>query len=228
MILGSFMVGKPGQAPVPEGQQIFLTPGTTTFIVPEGVTEICVACVAAGGDGAQSPSTTSGGGGACAWSNNIIVTPFESLNIQVGARRTAGSSTSGGNSYVRRGPTNLVLAASGKPFDFSGGAGGQASDSVGDTKFSGRDGGASIGGSAASISGQLSAALFGYGGNGVSFGSTSWTSVSPTGNTEQRRTGASAGGGGAGGGSMQSGSGNGAVIIIWGPGRGFSTMSNSY
>lgn len=227
MILARKLLMAAGITP-PTGQQIYSSSGTFSFIVPAGVYSICVACVGASGDAAASPSSASGGGGACAWTNDIPVTPGETLTVQVGSSRSAGSSAAAGQSRIRRGSTDLVMAMPGMAYDWSGGQGGQAANCVGANRFSGRDGGTQIGGSAAGLSGTLPAALFGYGGTGVVFGSSSWSTQTPLGNAEQRRSGASAGGGGAGGGSIAASGKGGAVCIIWGPGRGFSTTSTSY
>jgi len=211
----------------PTGQQIFGFPsGITSFLVPPGVTSVCIACVGAGVDGIVAPSGTSGGGGACAWSNNIPVTPGETLQVQVGARRARADTRGPGETWVRRSGVNLVMAVPGINSN-----GGVASDCVGDNRFSGRNGGTAIGGSAAGLRGTLPAALFQRGGTGVEFGAASWQENPNTiGNAIFRHGGQAAGGGGAGGvsGSIAPAGAVGGAIIIWGPGRGFSLASNDY
>jgi hypothetical protein len=126
------------------GTAAFDTAGLSTFVVPEGVTEIFVAAWGGqGGGGALGPGTTSigtgcssntnfacaGGGGApgAAISARIAVTPGESLNVVVGA----GGNTlamlpgaNGGTTAIRRGGVDVLLAP-------GGGGGGRATAGVG-------------------------------------------------------------------------------------------------
>jgi len=226
MILARKLLMAAGITP-PTGQQIFGFPsGISSFLVPPGVTSVCIACIGAGVDGWVAPSGTSGGGGACAWSNDIPVTPGETLQVQVGARRTWSDTRGPGETWVRRSGLNLVMAVPGINSN-----GGVASDCVGDNRFSGRNGGTAIGGSAAGLRGTLPAALFQRGGTGVQFGFASWQQKTNThSNVIFRYGGEAAGGGGAGGvsGSNPPPGAVGGAIIIWGPGRGFSLSSNDY
>ena len=60
------------------GQQAWTTPGTYTFTVPSGITEICAVCIGGGGSGnnwSYAWAYKGGGGGALSYSNAISVTP---------------------------------------------------------------------------------------------------------------------------------------------------------
>lgn len=77
----------PGGIPASAIGQLLIT-SSTSFLVPEGVTEICAVCV---GPGAKAGTGENGrrdggggGGGANAWANAIPVTPGERLDITVG------------------------------------------------------------------------------------------------------------------------------------------------
>lgn len=67
----------------PPGQQLFL--GTTTWVVPAGVTSICAVAISRGGRGSQDSFSRGGGGGNLAYRNDIPVTPGETLNIVTGS-----------------------------------------------------------------------------------------------------------------------------------------------
>jgi len=109
--------------PKAQGQQEFTTPGTYTFIVPANVESISMVAVGGGGGGAQiSDDGGGGGGGALAYSNNVSVTPGESLTIVVGTGGAPGdgAGTAGGTSSVTRaGTTSQVYDA----FDTAGNLG---------------------------------------------------------------------------------------------------------
>lgn len=111
-------------------QQVFATPGITTFVVPAGVTSISAVAVGggAGGGGAiitegTNPIVVSGVGGIggdlrCI--TTLAVTPGETLNIQVGAGGLGGSSAGtsspsrpGTGSFIKRGNTTLLYARGG-------------------------------------------------------------------------------------------------------------------
>lgn len=155
-----------------------------SFIVPSSVTTINALAIGGGGGGAYGPSNDvggGGGGGALAFTNNISVTPNEVLLISAGTFGTSGTSGNGGpggNSYIRRGATNLLLAAGGgaggSAFPSSGGL---AANSVGNVKFSGGDGYPTGGGGAggyAGPGGSSSYAGTGGGGSGGSGGAAGW------------------------------------------------------
>ena len=223
----------------PRGQMIYTIPGTYNFIVPAGVYSICCAVVGAGGGGMQiGYGGAAGGGGACAWTNNVSVTPGQTVEIVVGAGNPNFESDGSGISAMSYIGGQIVLARPGRaasptiaPGVYNNGAGGLADTSTGANRYSGADGNGNRGGSAAGLNGTLPAPLAGRGGTGVNFSNTSWSTNQASGSTLTQLYGAAAGGGGGGAG----GSGinvtygaDGAAIIIWGPGRGFSLSSNNY
>ena len=65
------------------GSQLFTSSGT--FTVPAGVTKVHVCCVGGGGRGSPNvDAARSGGtGGACAYKNNIAVTPGQQITVNV-------------------------------------------------------------------------------------------------------------------------------------------------
>ena len=73
----------------PIGQQAYTTPGTTNFVVPDGVTSISAVVVGGGGGGGNDTDNTEpgsgGGGGGLAYQTSIAVTPGESLTVVVGS-----------------------------------------------------------------------------------------------------------------------------------------------
>lgn len=142
------------------GLSLFYTDGAEkSWVVPTGVTSIDVLAIGAGGGGAAGYSTQNrragGGGGALVYSKNLAVTPGETLTLCAGLGGTNSgalysSGTAGGNTYIKRGAVNLIMAAGGSGGNFGNsiGIGGQASDSIGQIKFSGGDGTSGGGGSA--------------------------------------------------------------------------------
>lgn len=177
------------------GQQAFAQVGTHSFVVPTGVTSISAVCIGGGGGGAgnlagySAGGSTGGGGAALSYSNNIPVTPGETLTVVVGtggnASIGAGTPTAGGDSSLSRGGTTLVLAKGGSAGVFNSTTpvnGGQASSGVGDVRYSGGNSPRGGGGAA------------GYSGNGGNGGITG--------------DGGAGSGGGGGGGSLSSATSN--------------------
>lgn len=123
--------------------------GTSSFVVPAGVTSISAVAIGGGGGGRDSDTANiareSGGGGALAWSPSIAVTPGEALTLVVGASGFGGNpATSGSSSSISRGGTTLLLAAGGTGAAAGApGVGGSATASVGQFRFSGGDGSSS-------------------------------------------------------------------------------------
>lgn len=130
--------GGAANRPTIPSQQLYTTVGTYSFIVPKGVRTISVCAIGAGSTAvahdAVSNTGYGGGGGALAYSNDIPVTPYEILTIQVGLRYSSNVVTS--HSFVRRNTTSLVYAEGAlldKPGNsancvgtaYSGGAGGK-------------------------------------------------------------------------------------------------------
>lgn len=200
------------------GEASYLTPGTYTFVVPTGITEIC--CVAvAGGSGVASRGagvnqlSAFGGGGALSFSNAIPTTPGESLTVFVGAGGQGPSSIPvtvnagpGQDSYLARGSTRLVSASTAATRQGNAqtgpGVGGLASTGVGAVRYSG----GSTGSNSIGVGGGGAAGYGGIGGTGGNGGSVPTTGTSGT------------GGSGAGGSGSQNlaGSGGGVGIIVQG------------
>ena len=225
----------------PAGNSIYTTPGTYSWVCPEGVTSVCVVCVGGGGGGQNNGYAAAGG--ALAYANNIAVTPGQSYTVVVGAGgpnltgNPAG--TSGGDSYFinastvcaggalrtinNTAPGGVVKAGSGG----AGGAGG-VSRGGGAGGYSGTGGSGSTAGSGgAGGAGNNSYAgggvgLFGEGSTGANGVAGSGGGKGGSGGTDAQNT-ASTGAAGiyGGGGGPNSPGGGGAVRIIWGPGKSF-------
>ena len=69
------------------GEQIFTTPGTSSWRAPAGVTSVCVVCVGGGGASGRGINYfgQGGAGGGLAYKNDITVVPGKSYNVTVGA-----------------------------------------------------------------------------------------------------------------------------------------------
>lgn len=195
------------------------SPGAGTWTAPAGVTSIKVECIGGGGGGATRTTTGAGGGGgggAYAARLALSVTPGVAYSYTVGA---AGLTNGGGNggptSFTGDGSVQCVAAGGASVANESatGGAGGLAASSVGDSLhvFSGGSGangvagsyGGGGGGSGGSASNGSAAT------NGT--GATAVTGGGPGGNgktSPQGAGGAPANGpGGGGGGGLRTSSG---------------------
>jgi len=214
----------------PLGQQQIYAPGYGTvartatlymdWVVPAGVTAIHVCCIGGGGSGGvknTSPKGGGGGGGGLVYSNNVPVTPGETLRIYSGwggahAGTTQQVGKVGGQSYVSRGATMLVVANPGGAGAITSvnGAGGSGTISAG----TGAVGVGGIGGYGSTYPGGGGGAS-GYGGAG---GAGVSSNGSPAGNGY---AGAAGGGGGGSGGpvlSTFSWAGSGGGVGIFGVG----------
>ncbi len=117
--------------PIPPGQIEFTSPGTYTFIVPNGVPRINGVAVGAGGgpnrQGGPNPYGSGlywygggAGGGGLGYRNYIDVEPGEELEVVVGDYGASGTynrdSEDGGDTFLRRPSTDeiLVLGGGGK------------------------------------------------------------------------------------------------------------------
>lgn len=185
---------------VPFGEASYTVAGTYTFIVPSGVTQICAVCVGGGAGGETWLGNFKyGGAGALSYSNGIPTTPGESLTVVVGvAGKGPVTPESGGNSFIQRAGTNLLLAQGGPSVVNGSGAGGQASSGVGAVRYSG----GSYGLGAPGAGGGGAAGYSGNGGNGG------------PGNSAGAGSPGTGGGGGGGGGSVNLGGRGGGVGII--------------
>lgn len=133
---------------------------SATWTVPDGVTSIHIECWGAGGGGGAAyyrhgdGGAAGGGGGAYATKQNAVVTPGSTLTITVGSggyRNSQSDWQDGQNSQVSSGSVVLAKAAGGKTATYYSSddinaysyeaKGGQASDCIGDVKFSGGNGG---------------------------------------------------------------------------------------
>lgn len=186
----------------PVGDQTFTTIGSTVFTVPDDVRHINIVCVGAGGGGAGQAGSAlpggGGGGGALSYANCVPVTPGEALTVFVGAGGTGGQTrtpNAGGDSYVRRGVTDLCLAKGGSGANgVTPGNGGAAASGVGDVRNSG-----GIGGTATDPNSSGGGGAAGYAGIGGTGGSPAGISTGRPGT----------GGGGGGGAADTDGSGGG-------------------
>lgn len=141
------------------GQAQWTTAGTYSFTVPGGVTSICAVCI--GGHQALGSSTKTGGvgGGALAYSNDIPVTPGENLTITV---------TMNGGTRIQRGGATLVYADFGRLGSAlrNGGIGGSITNSVGQVRRAGGNGGVGAQPSDGDESGGGGGGAAGYTSNG--------------------------------------------------------------
>ena len=106
-----------GGPAVPTGQQNFITAGTFSFVVPNNVTLLSAYLQGAGGGGGAGNSSyrgTDGGPGAigkAVYSNDILVTPGETLTIVIGLG--GGTPGAGTATQILRSGTVLFTAAGG-------------------------------------------------------------------------------------------------------------------
>lgn len=158
----------------PAGQQAFTSPGTYTWIPPDGV--FFVSVVAVGGGGCDSGQA--GSGGSLGYKNNIRVTPGVAYTVVVGIGGRAYQYDGGASSFS--GPGITTLSAPGGINAYSGLT----------PAATGADGGGQGGAGGGSLGGGGGAG--GYSGNGGDGGPGS-----------NSAGGSGSGGGGGGGGSGQ-------------------------
>lgn len=199
------------------GQEEFTSPGTYTWVCPQGVTAVSVVCIGGGGGGDAGSDLVGvgggGGGGGLAFRNNITVIPGQSYTVVVGAggfgqitvnkvttqESTDGESSSafsciatGGAKGARTAATVIIGSTAdgdggGRSGVFSGGASGGAGGSVDTSALGFRAPG---GGGAAGYTGP--------GGAGARGQRASGTPASSAGFSGTAGTGGGAGGGGSG------------------------------
>jgi hypothetical protein len=80
------------------GDAEFLTPGTYSWVAPNGVTSVSAVAVGGGGAGYNSWANAAGAGAGLGWKNNITVVPGNSYTVVVGAGGVKNGGA-GGNSY---------------------------------------------------------------------------------------------------------------------------------
>ena len=174
--------------PAPPGQQAWTTPGTYSWAVPDGVTSVSIVCIGGGAnsyDASDGKGGRGGAAGALAYSNNVAVSPGETLTIIVPA---SSDSFTYANAAVQRSGTDVVMAQGARrtpPRE------GRAASSVGEVKYSGGSAGLNASGKFAGAGGGGAAGYTGNGGKG--------------GNSESGGSAAASGGGGGGGGGGGSG-----------------------
>lgn len=168
-----------------QGQTAYTTPGSYSFVVPAGVTSISVVAVGGGAGGraySGSNGYDTGGGGGLRWSNNISVTPGETLSVSVGvggAGTNNFSGNSGGNSSVRRGCVAFAQGNGGSTYVGGGGSGtgttGGGNGGNGSTGVSRGGGGGAAGYSGNGGAGATSINGFGGSGGGAGGGASGGT-----------------------------------------------------
>lgn len=82
------------------GEQLYTTPGTYTFTVPNGVTSMSMMAV---GGGAASTTSTGGGGGGLTYKNNFPVTPGQQFTVVVGAAGQSQGASGSASSITKVG-----------------------------------------------------------------------------------------------------------------------------
>lgn len=102
---------------IPPGQARYTSPGTYSWVVPKDVTRISAVCIGGGQSSERSSSqgSSAGHGGDLRWIRSIDVSPGETLTIVVGApgERASDATRNGKSSVIRRGNTELLVAAGG-------------------------------------------------------------------------------------------------------------------
>lgn len=176
-----------GLWPRTNGESIYVTAGTYTFVAPAGVTSVSVVCVGATLNWANNQIYGRGGGGL-GYKNNITVVPGSSYTVVV-----SGSASGTGSYFI---DTLTVLGGQG------------ASGQTGGTFVGDGGGNGGTGGNGTPISGAKGAGgggAGGYAGNGGDGGADGANNGSPA------ATGSGGGGGGAGATSENFGGGGGGV-----------------
>lgn len=191
------------------GEQVYSTPGTYTFTVPDNVFSLSVVCVGAGGSGGASYATNTpvytpgggGGGGGLGYKNSITVTPGQTFQVVVGAggasvKRTTANTVKNGNSGGDSSFGGTLVIGRGGVAGNGGtstnaGTGGSGGTKVGD---GGGNGGYGGNGNSTSILGGGGGGAAGYSGNGGNGGT-------PTNTGTTGVPGSAGSGGGASGGS---------------------------
>ena len=150
----------------------YSTPGSTNYVVPQGITSLVIKSWGAGGGGGGNGGAGAGGvgGGGGYVSSTLSVTPGETLSVRVGGGGGAGGSNTGslgavgggggggGYSGIFRSSTPLAIAAGGgggggsRPQSGLGGAGGPGGCDTSGTACDGTGGFSTASGSGATAS----------------------------------------------------------------------------
>lgn len=221
----------------PQGQQIYTTPGTYSWVAPTGVSSVCVVCIGAGGAGDDGNAGDGGGGGGAGgglvYANFVPVTPGQSYSVIVGAGGNNGNgknarASDGGNTSFTVG-TFVMTAIGGQggaPYNNNPGATGRSYTVVN------TPGGVTVNGGTGGNGGGGFNGGGGGGGTGGYTGAGGAGSLSNTGATAASGVGFGSGGGGGPvvGGSGNSGGsngGNGQNDVTGGGGGGATLFSAS-
>lgn len=141
-------------------EQIFTTPGTSSFIVPAGVTSIVIDCIGGGGKGGNaiggifsSPAYAGGGAGGSYAKKTISTIPGTVYCVVVANSQNSYNNISGSTGYpsfVTQSNTVLVYAEGGqggghvnnqKTVKYGKYGAGSTANSIGDVLYRGGDGG---------------------------------------------------------------------------------------
>ena len=186
-----------GKLPI-QGQQVYTTPGTYSWICPANVTSISVVAVGGGGGGAtgttMSMYAAGGGGGGLSYGNNILVTPGQTYSIVVGAGGAGGGNANSGQDTTFN--TDWIIGRHGT--GGNGVLGGTYGGSSGTKRTGGGNGGSGYQGNSSGQNPGGGGGAGGYSGNG--------------GDGTNSGQGANGSGGGAAGG-FQGGGGGGVNIL---------------
>ncbi len=131
-------VGQTGAEADP-GEVLFVTTGSHTWTVPDGVESVSVVAIGGGGGGSGDHDGGGGCGGGLGWRNNIAVTPGANISVTVG-RGGAGADSDSQNGQAGAASwfqsTNQVWAGGG-----DGGRGNYDGSSIRGGNFVGAGGG---------------------------------------------------------------------------------------
>jgi hypothetical protein len=215
---------------------VTLSAGTTSWVVPNGITLLDkVEVWAGGGSGGATTSATTGtgggaGGGSYSSNNNIAVTPGQNITVAIGQGGAAvngnTNGANGNNSSFNNGAILAIFGQRGLRTNAAG-VGGATASAVGEVKYaggagaagtnaSGIGGGGGAGGSnnntgnaASGINRGVGQAGGGSGGNGGAANSNGNDAEIPGGG------GGGSGNNGSGGPRYSGKGGNGQIIITW-------------
>lgn len=189
------------------GQESFITPGTFTWICPEGVTSVCAVAIGPGWNGVQINNQPYGGaGGGLGYKNNIPVVPGQSYTVVVGASNTTTGSYFGSSDTVSGNAAESAALAGGT---FTGDGGGRGGTGGRPTTFNQSPDNYRYGGG-----GGSSGSYDGNGGAGGNGGSGSLNNVQVPGGTGGQ--GIRGGGGGFNNNPARGGGGGGAGANLYG------------
>lgn len=198
---------------VSSGDQVYTTPGSYTFTVPDGVGTIHAVAVGGGAGGAVGTGGASGGaGGGLGW-GSFSVTPGETITIAVGESGIgsigSGLGTDGGDSLISYNNATIIAGYGGAAGD------GSAGTNLGGSFLAPSNGGGGSGGNS-----QIPGSGFQYAAGGG--GAGGYSGNGGNGGIYQGSPGSGSGGAGAGGfsaGSSQDDSaGGGGGVGIYGEG----------